>query len=141
MRVSFVVEGEPVPKGRPRFNPYSKRAYTPQRTKSYEEQIAWKAAVAMRGKAPMKRPVHVDVRIFFGIPKSAKQADKEAARTEHLWHCRKCDADNIFKAIADGANGIVFADDKQICEMECSKRYSMKPRVEVEVYELEGAAR
>ena len=141
MRVSFVVDGDPVPKKRPRFNPFSKRAYTPQRTKEYETLVAVYAKAAMRGKPPTKRPVHVDVRIYFQIPKTAKKAEKEASREEKLWHCRKCDSDNIFKSIADGVIGIVYEDDSQVCEMSCSKRYSDNSRVEVDVWDLEGEYR
>lgn len=141
MKVSFIVEGEPIPKGRPRFNRITGHARTPERTKSYEQMVAWKATAAMRGKQPTSMPVHVGVRIFFPIPKNARKAEKEAALNEQLWHCKKCDADNVFKSITDGANGIVYRDDSQVCEMTCSKKYSRNPRVEVDVWELEGEAR
>lgn len=124
MRVSFVVEGTPVPKARPRFNGFKKVAYTPERTTAYENHVAWKAAAAMRGKKPTELPVHVDVRIFFPIPKQARKTDREAAMQGTLWHCKKCDSDNIFKSITDGAIGIVYKDDSQVCEMTCSKKYS-----------------
>ena len=141
MRVSFIVDGEPVPKARPRFNSVTKRAYTSARTTSYENHVAWVASAAMRGRQPTEKPVHVDVRIFFAIPKGARKAEREAAHAEALWHCKKCDSDNIFKSITDGAIGIVYKDDSQVCELTCSKKYSDKPRVEVDVWELEGASR
>jgi Holliday junction resolvase RusA-like endonuclease len=141
MNVSFIVEGEPIPKGRPRFNRYTGTAHTPPRTKAYEEQVAWKATAAMRGRPPTTQPVHVDVRIFFAIPKNARNDEKIAAHEERLWHCKKCDSDNVFKSITDGAIGIVYKDDSQVCEMTCSKKYSDNPRVEVDVWELKGASR
>ena len=141
MKISFIVEGTPVPKARPRFSGFRKVAYTPERTVAYEQHVAWKATAAMRGRKPTELPVHIDVRIFFPIPKSARKAEKEAARQETLWHCKKCDSDNIFKSIADGIIGIVFVDDSQVCEMSCSKKYSDNPRVEVDVWELGGEFR
>ncbi|MDY7939017.1 RusA family crossover junction endodeoxyribonuclease, partial [Clostridioides difficile] len=39
MKVNFTIYGEPVGKERPRFNLATKRTYTPNKTKSYEELI------------------------------------------------------------------------------------------------------
>ncbi|EGT4933384.1 TPA: RusA family crossover junction endodeoxyribonuclease, partial [Clostridioides difficile] len=41
MKVFLVIDGEPVGKERPRFNLATKRTYTPQKTKDYEELIKW----------------------------------------------------------------------------------------------------
>lgn len=142
LKIAFTVEGEPIPKGRPRFTrQQGRRAYTPDRTKNYEMQVGFAAKAAMRGHRPTSLPVHVSIKAFFPIPKSAKKAEREAAAKEQLWHCGKCDSDNVFKSIADGVIGIVYDDDKQICEMACTKMYSDHPRVEVDVWELEGSSR
>jgi Holliday junction resolvase RusA-like endonuclease len=42
MQINFAVYGEPVPKGRPRFSTRGKFpvAYTPEKTKNYESEVA-----------------------------------------------------------------------------------------------------
>nr|DAQ86101.1 MAG TPA: Endodeoxyribonuclease RusA [Caudoviricetes sp.] len=46
------------------------------------------------------------------------------------------DADNIAKAVLDGLNGVVYADDKQIVELKVIKAYAEVPRVEVTIEEI-----
>jgi Holliday junction resolvase RusA-like endonuclease len=48
----------------------------------------------------------------------------------------KPDIDNIAKAIADGGNGVVWADDKQIVRLTTLKRYGETPCVRVRVSAL-----
>jgi Holliday junction resolvase RusA-like endonuclease len=46
----------------------------------------------------------------------------------------KPDADNIIKIICDGLNTVAYKDDKQIIDIYFTKKYSDRPRVEVEIY-------
>ncbi|MBH6887685.1 RusA family crossover junction endodeoxyribonuclease, partial [Clostridioides difficile] len=41
MKVFLVIDGEPVGKERPRMNSITKRIYTPNKTRDYEELIKW----------------------------------------------------------------------------------------------------
>lgn len=45
------------------------------------------------------------------------------------------DVDNIFKTYTDTLSGLIFMDDRLIIDMHTSKRYSLKPRIEVHVEE------
>ena len=45
----------------------------------------------------------------------------------------KPDVDNHIKLVMDSCNGIVYEDDKQVVEITGSKRYGVKPRLEVEI--------
>lgn len=92
----IVIVGAPVPKGRPR----STRAggvYTPERTRAYEEQVAWacRKARAAHGAAN----VHVRIRFL----------------------CRRYrgDIDNLAKSVLDGlVLGGAFDDDRQVVRLE-----------------------
>ncbi len=53
MQIKFTVHGEPTGKGRPRFNPNSGRAYTPQKTVNYETAVQWAYKMAAKSFAPL----------------------------------------------------------------------------------------
>ena len=56
MQITFAVYGEPVPKGRPRFSTRGKFpvAYTPEKTKNYELEVAMMAKAAMGASDPLE---------------------------------------------------------------------------------------
>lgn len=129
---SFTVPGVPVGKGRPRFVKATGRAYTPEKTASYESLIAYAASQAMRGADPISTPVGVKVQAVFPIPASWSQKRKADAH----WHTSKPDGDNILKAVGDALNGIVWADDKQIARTSIAKVYGETPGLHVFVEAL-----
>lgn len=133
----FTVFGEPVGKGRPRF---AKRGnfvstYTPQKTKTYEDEIRMMARAAMGSSEPLDTPVTVAIYIRVGIPKSfSKQKHKDAlANIEKP--TKKPDADNVLKCFMDAMNGIVYLDDKQVVNIHLTKIYAETPAVEIMVKE------
>jgi crossover junction endodeoxyribonuclease RusA len=95
--VKIVVDGAPVPKGRPRLG--KGRVYTPKRTKAQEEKIKLFALLEMRVKRlkPFEGGICLDVEI---VQKS-----------------RRGDIDNHVKLVSDALNGIVYVDDRQIDEI------------------------
>jgi Holliday junction resolvase RusA-like endonuclease len=96
--VKIVVDGAPVPKGRPRLG--KGRVYTPKRTKAQEEKIKLFALLEMRVKRllkPFEGRICLDVEI---VQKS-----------------RRGDIDNHVKLVSDALNGIVYVDDEQIDEI------------------------
>lgn len=73
--VSFSIPGDPVAKERPRFT-RSGHAYTPAKTRTYEEIIRMYATKAMRGKKMLTGAVEMNINAFFPIPKvSAKRKE------------------------------------------------------------------
>ena len=133
----FMVYGEPVGKGRPRF---AKRGnfvstYTPQKTKTYEDEIRMMARAAMGSSEPLDTPVTVAIYIRVGIPASfSKQKHKDALEGT-LKPTKKPDIDNIAKCFLDGMNDIVYLDDKQVVNLHITKVYAETPAVEVMVTE------
>jgi Holliday junction resolvase RusA-like endonuclease len=113
--ISFVVEGTPQPKGRPRVDTRGRkpRVYTPDATRTYEELVHL-VALQARKKAggTIRGPVRVDVR-FFGA---------------------RGDVDNLCKTVLDGMRRAAFADDRQVLELHAYVvRRDGKPRAEVVV--------
>lgn len=127
-----MVPGVPVGKGRPRFVKATGRAYTPEKTASYESLIAYAASQAMRGAVPIDGPVGVKVSAVFPVAASWSQKKKDAAH----WHTSKPDGDNIAKAVGDALNGIVWKDDSQVARMAISKVYGDRPGLHVFVEAL-----
>lgn len=140
--VSFVVDGDPVAKGRPRAGMTDEgiRMRTPAKTKAYERKIRTAARLAMHGRIPFGRPVSLKVAIFLPIPQSWPKARQTRARLDIIRATNKPDADNVLKAIKDGMNDIVYEDDSQVVDIVVTKKYAVVPRVEVEVKELDGEA-
>lgn len=116
--IEFVVPGNPIAKGRPRFVRATGRTFTPAKTMNYEGIVAGKAAQAMGAREPFEGPLRVTIRATFLVPQSWSQKRKNAA----VWKTSKPDADNLAK-IVDALNAIVWRDDAQVCDLTVQKRY------------------
>ena len=135
--VMYTVYGEPVGKGRPRF---AKRGafvstYTPQKTKTYEDEIRMMAKAAMGSSEPLETPVTVAIYIRVGIPASYSKQKRKDALEGILKPTKKPDIDNIAKCFLDAMNDIVYFDDKQAVNLHVTKIYAETPAVEVMVKE------
>ena len=116
-RVSFTVEGNPIPKGRPRVTRKG-HAYTPRRTREWEECVGWQARMAWEGP-PVTGPLKLTMHFY--------------RATAH-----RVDVDNMVKAVKDALNGIVYEDDSQVMVLTATKAIDRAaPRVTVIVEGLE----
>ncbi|WP_416406505.1 RusA family crossover junction endodeoxyribonuclease [Paracidovorax citrulli] len=134
--ITFEIPGDPVAKARPRAAMVGghARLYTPAKTEKYEARVAVFGQQAMAGCPAFTGPVALSVTALFSIPPSWPKKRQAAARAGTELHTKKPDLDNVIKAIKDGLNGIVWADDSQVAVLrECRKAYSDKPRVIVHV--------
>lgn len=132
--ISFSIPGEPVAKGRPRFA--NGHAFTPNKTRVYEEIVRLHAMQAMRGKKMLTGPISIRVTAYFPIPKSFTKTKKEQAISGALRHTKKPDWDNVGKIVSDALNGVVYPDDAVIADATVSKRYGVEPRVVVTALEI-----
>jgi Holliday junction resolvase RusA-like endonuclease len=98
------VDGEPKPKGRPRMNTRTGKAYTPKDTRQYERRVADELGIAMQGREPLTGDIEVILDFY---------------RQNNV----RADIDNMIKAVADSANGIVYDDDKQIVSLQARVVY------------------
>lgn len=137
--VSIVVPGAPVPKGRPRLSTFGghARAFTPAKTRRYEDLIRLEAGRVMEGRGQLQGATRVRIRAFMPTPQAiAKHKIKgPLAEAGTLRPITKPDADNFAKVI-DALNGIVWPDDNQVVELTVEKFYSSRPRLEMEAETL-----
>lgn len=134
----FIVPGIPVPKGRPRLTTIngSARAYTPKKTKDYESIVAAHAKKAMCGNPLILGGCYLEIELFFQIPSSWSKKKKEQAISGLIRPISKPDCSNVFKAIEDALNLVVWKDDSQVVEGKFSKFYSETPRAIVSIKEV-----
>ena len=135
--VMYTVYGEPVGKGRPRFARRGNfvSTYTPQKTKSYEDEIRMMAKAAMGASEPLETPITVAIYIRVGIPTSFSKQKRKDALSGIIRPTKKPDLDNVAKCFLDSMNEIVYLDDKQVVNLHVTKVYAETPAVEVMVKE------
>ena len=134
------INGIPQGKARPRFTKGG-RAYTPAKTRRYEEAVREAALLAVQAQGFVKHgkdtPLEACVTAWFPVPASWPKKKRAAALSGALYPTGKPDADNIAKAVLDAANGIAFHDDRQIVSLTVRKRYTFRdddsPRVVVHI--------
>lgn len=130
-RVTIVLEGVPVGKGRPRFG--AGRTYTPAKTRAYEQALGYAARAAMGMQRPFEGPLKVSVIAGMPIPASWGSARRADAALGRIRPTGKPDGDNLLKAALDPLNKIVFDDDAQVVEATITKFYSAAPSLRIEV--------
>jgi len=136
MEIEIIISGNPVPLRRPRFS----------KSHVYDSQAACKNIVSFEMGCKIKKyqwdpllylgPISIEFRFYMPIPVSlSKKKRLELVDTEHF---KKPDIDNLIKFYCDAANGVVFKDDSQICELGAAKYYSTKPRTEIDIVYFKG---
>ena len=139
--VEVVMCGEPTAKGRAKFSgrvvkgKVFGRAYTPEKTRNFEENLAWAAQVAMNGRPLFDGPLEVEVWAFMSIPASKPKKWVAAALLSRVFPTKKPDADNFAKSALDSCNKVVFVDDGQVVDLRVYKRFSAQPRIEIKIRE------
>ncbi|HSY24333.1 MAG TPA: RusA family crossover junction endodeoxyribonuclease [Polyangiaceae bacterium] len=121
IEVSFEVSGPPVPKGRPRFGKCG-GVYTPDATRRYAigvQVAALAACIQQRWPRGQRGDFAVEIDLYM--------AD-----------ARLADVDNCAKAILDGANKTVWADDRYVSSLTVRRHIDReRPRAEVRVRRLD----
>ncbi len=133
--ISITIDGPPIAKGRPRITTQGRfaRAYTPAKTRHYEDLIRCEAANAMGDRPPYDEPVSVVVTAYRAMPKGMSKAARLSAADGTLKPTTKPDADNYAKAALDGCNAIIFRDDSLVTDLIVRKRFSERPRLVITV--------
>jgi crossover junction endodeoxyribonuclease RusA len=117
--LKFTIPGPPVGKGRPRF--WGKKPTTPPKTRKYEELVGWCGRYAAN-KDHVGNLIgwyYLDVRLYFK-------------------NDRRPDTDNVVKAVMDGLEGVLWANDRNVLpRVQRVVIGSVEPRIEVEIYPYE----
>ena len=91
----------------------------PQRLKDWQENVGWEARGAMLGNPPLDGALEVNL-VFV-------RSDR-----------RKCDLDNLSKAVLDAMENIVYLNDQQIVSLRLRKYHHKEhPHVYITVREIE----
>lgn len=135
MILSFTVPGVPVAKGRPRISTRGgfARAFTPAKTRHYEDLIRCEAAEAMGERPPLEVAVSLIITAYVAPPKSLSKKRRSDAIEGVTKPLTRPDLDNYAKAALDGCNAIVFRDDSFVTDLIVRKRFSERPRLTVTV--------
>jgi len=138
--ITFTIPGPPQGKGRARVGKVAghARMFTPAKTVAYESLIALAAAQAMHGRPPLIGPIACHVEAIFAVPASWAKAHRDDALAGRIYPTCKPDADNVLKAIGDGCNGVIWADDSRIVSSSIVKLYGPTPMVRVYVAPMVG---
>ena len=111
--------------------------YTPTKTVNYETLVQELFAVQYRTHIPLESALVCDVRVFMGIPNSWSAKKKKLALESKIRPTHRKDWDNLGKTVCDALNGLAYRDDGQIVDGRVRKWYSDRPRVEIEITEVE----
>jgi Holliday junction resolvase RusA-like endonuclease len=132
--IQFTIPGEPVGKGRPRATTINgmARMYTPKKTASYEGRVI--DAFVRAGGVMLGGNIAMTIHATFSMPVSWSMKKRQAMDGKHC--CKKPDADNVLKVVADALNGIAYRDDAAIVYASIEKRWGQDGSVRVLVREI-----
>lgn len=139
--MKFTIPGEPQGKARPRVvrNGDFTRAYTPEKTASYENLVRLEYQSQCGNWFYDKEiPLAVTITAHFAPPASASKRKLAAMLDKLLFPMKKPDLDNVAKIVCDALNGIAYHDDAQIVTLHVRKLYAVMPKVDVEISEVIG---
>jgi len=91
------------------------------------------------GFEPIKNPVFLHLWFGLGRPVNHFGTGKNSGKIKDsspAFPAVMPDIDNYEKFILDCMNGIVFVDDRQVVSIRSDKRYTLNPRTEVNITEL-----
>lgn len=134
--------GPPVAKGRPKFASRGQGrpiAYTPAKTRHYENALRYAAQQVMAGKSLLTGPLYVSIVVKRAVPTSWSGKKQDDARAGRIHPITKPDLDNHVKVL-DALNGVVWCDDSQVVHKVSSKIYSDKPGLRIEIAPMQEAA-
>lgn len=134
--IRFSVPGEP--RGWARARTSGARFFTDTKTRSEKQAVASWAIDA--GAQIIDGPVLLTIRAYVGIPRSASKKRQAAMLAGREIPCKKPDFDNIQKLIGDALTGVCWRDDVQVSDAIFSKRWSDRPRLEIEISPVMAAS-
>ena len=137
--LKFTGPGEPYGQPRPRFSAANGKVHTynTDESRNYKTQVKLIAQTAAREQGwtfAETEGIGMKVNAYMSIPKSETKKFHAAAVAGDIGPTKKPDVDNIFKAVSDALNGVLYHDDRQILLARVEKHYSDEPRVEVGVF-------
>lgn len=81
-------------------------------------------------------PLQLTVRVYRPTLKSFSKKKKKLAEEGKIRPTTKPDTDNYIKGIKDALKNVIWKDDSQVVDLQVSKFYSEKPRIEVKIEQI-----
>jgi len=136
-KIEFIVYGKPVAQGRPRATTINGRIkmYDPKKSSEYKNYIRLVAS-QHAPKELLDGPLQLTVRVYRPTLKSFSKKKKKLAEEGKIRPTTKPDTDNYIKGIKDALKNVIWKDDSQVVDLQVSKFYSEKPRIEVKIEQI-----
>lgn len=114
--MEFVIPGEPIGQGRPRFARRGKfvSAYDPPKSRNWKACAQEHMRAAMGAAEPLQGPISLEIAATFTCPRSHW---RKTAPLPRRWHVGRPDADNVAKAVKDAGSGVLWIDDSQVARL------------------------
>lgn len=136
MKYNFEIKEKAIGKERPRYNPKTKRMYTPTKTSSFEEKVKWAFKAKYNVETELStRPFKAKIIAVFEPAASLSKKKKEELLFK-IDYTKKPDVDNIAKIVLDSLNGLAYKDDSQVSALLVLKDYGTENKVIVELEEI-----
>lgn len=139
--MKVILNIEPKPQSRPRFARRGKytTTYEDKDMKKWRETCSGLIAEEfLLYPVDDKKAYKMDITFYINPPQyiAKLKKNRQALEAETLPVPKKPDTDNYVKALLDSWSGFVFKDDGQVSDINARKRYSLNPRIEVEIEEV-----
>lgn len=136
--LDFTVCAKAVGKGRPRLTTRGgyAHAYTPAKTREFENLVGWAAKRAMCQRPPVASGRALFVQITVSIVPPLSWSKKRRSESFGAFCSKKPDTDNVAKAILDAMNGIVYEDDAQVVGLIVQKFYAEENEINIKVFSV-----
>src|SRR5690606_32104823 len=135
--IEFTVYGEPVAQGRPRATTINGRVkmYDPKKSSEYKNYIRLVASQYAPTEL-LDGLLQLDVKIYKPTLKSFSKKKKALSEQGILRKTTKPEHDKDVKAIKNALKNVIWKDDSQVVDLQVSKFYSEKPRIEVKIKQI-----
>lgn len=134
--MKFIFNLKPIAQARTRYTskPYP-HEYDPAPVKKFKKQLNALATKQMadKGIKPFDDAIEVNMTVYRPIQKSVSKIERMRRHLGVVLPNVKPDIDNYIKSIWDALNGAIWSDDSKITDTAVKERYSLNPRIEVEV--------
>jgi len=131
-KIFLTVPGHPQGKLRARWSPHG--TYTPTKTVNYETYIKEIFVISYPNFIPLEGALRMQLTAWLMFPKSTSKKKQKLMEERIIRPEKKPDHDNIVKITSDALEGLAYKNDSQIVTCIFYKYYSVRPRLEIEIY-------
>lgn len=132
--IELTIPGEPQGKQRHKWSP--RGTYSPKKTVNYETYIKELFAVKYPDFIPVESVLEIVLIAWLMIPSSASKVKKILMQAMELRPGKRPDVDNLIKVVMDALEKLAYKNDAQIVTAKIDKFYSVRPRLDIQIYKL-----